>query len=278
MAKFLGQFESNTPEWHDLRKGKVGGSQVGAILGVNPWESAVTCWYKVTGQISSDIPVSSSMRIGTLIEEALFNIWCAENPEFESVYQPGTFAHDDFPQFISNPDAFITDEAGNKGVVDFKYSASFWDEVPEHYLWQVRWYMWVNDLDFAYVAGLIGGRWKQFRVERSDFLEEIMVESVLRFWEACVSLTRPAWDGSESTYETMREVNSDIVAGDVELGELGRNLMDAVIGFNDAQSDLNEAKSRVLDALGDSRNGLLNGERICYRQMASSGKPFLKVM
>jgi predicted phage-related endonuclease len=41
-AKFLGDFEAGSQEWHDLRNegGAIGGSDIGAIAGLSPWESA----------------------------------------------------------------------------------------------------------------------------------------------------------------------------------------------------------------------------------------------
>ena len=38
-AKLLGVFESGTSEWHEARADGIGGSEVGTILGLNPWES-----------------------------------------------------------------------------------------------------------------------------------------------------------------------------------------------------------------------------------------------
>jgi putative phage-type endonuclease len=279
MAQFLGSFESNTPEWLELRKGKLGGSQVGAVLGLNPWESAVTCWYKVTGQISSDIPVSEAMMIGTELEESMFRIFANKHPEWNCDYQPGTYAHDKYAQFIANPDIIVTDPYNNQmGVVDLKYSSSFWDDAPPpHYVAQVNWYMWIMGLDFAMVAGLIGGRWREFRIERNDFAIDSMVDKALEFWGNVESLTRPEWDGSESTYETMRQVNGDVEDTGVELGDLGARLIDALSVHKESELVLTQVKSEILGVMGDAKNGLLNGSRICYRQKASNGKPFLKI-
>jgi hypothetical protein len=35
-AEFIGDFEPDTPDWHQLRLQGVGGSEIGTILGLNP--------------------------------------------------------------------------------------------------------------------------------------------------------------------------------------------------------------------------------------------------
>ena len=56
-ADFLGDFESGSPEWHNLRNedAAVGGSDIGSIAGLSPWESPITKWAKKTKQIPDDV-------------------------------------------------------------------------------------------------------------------------------------------------------------------------------------------------------------------------------
>lgn len=276
MAKFLGRYESNTPEWHALRKGCLGGSQVGAVMGVNPWESPVAVFYKVTGQIPSEITETRNMRLGKLLEEGMFNNFVVEHPDWECEYQPGTFAHDDFDKFRSNPDILVKTPEGN-GVVDIKYSSEFWDEVPPHYVAQVRWYMWIHDLDFGMIAGLIGGRWREFRIERDDFYEDVMLDTVQAFWERVEANQRPDWDGADATYQAVRDLYPTVDDSEVELGGLGLSLLEAKNDLDEVTAEWNEIRSRVLDKMRHAKKGLLNGDAICYRQKSSTGSPFLKV-
>jgi predicted phage-related endonuclease len=55
-AVFLGNYESGSEEWHKLRNddAAIGGSDIGAIAGLSPWESAITKWAKKTGKISDE--------------------------------------------------------------------------------------------------------------------------------------------------------------------------------------------------------------------------------
>lgn len=39
-------------EWLELRKAYIGGSEAGAIIGMNPYKSAYTLWAEKTGRLS----------------------------------------------------------------------------------------------------------------------------------------------------------------------------------------------------------------------------------
>jgi putative phage-type endonuclease len=276
MAKFLGSYESNTPEWYALRQGAIGGSDVGAVLGVSPWKSPVALFYMLTGRIPDTFEDNPLMRLGRLLEKGMYDNLVAEHPDWECEYQPGTFAHDVHEFCHSNPDVLVKTPEG-KGVVDLKYSASWWSEVPENYVAQLRFYMWIHNLDFGLVAGVIGGRWQEYRVERDMFAEEVLVQQVLKFWDLVQTNTRPDWDGSDSTYQTMRSLYTDIEPSGVELGALGEELRKAMESAKIANEFWNETRSKTLAIMGEAKFGLLNGEKICYRQNSSSGVPFLKV-
>ena len=52
-AKLVGVFESGTSDWHEARAYSLGGSEIGTIMGLNPWESAYALWAKKTGKIEN---------------------------------------------------------------------------------------------------------------------------------------------------------------------------------------------------------------------------------
>lgn len=274
-AVLLGDFVNGSVEWHDARQNSLGGSQVGAALGLNPWESAYTLWLKLTGQIDTNIPSSMSMRLGTKLETPILEIFAEEHPELE-VFTTGTYAHKTDSWKHANLDALFRDDQG-MGVVEVKYSADFWSEVPKHYEYQVRWYMHILGLKRGVIVALCGSSYKEFWLEADDFVEEAMLERLHLFWILVQDKVQPDWDGSESTYQSMRQLNKDIVDNDVELGELADGLLEANKALTDAKNDYNFFASQVLAALGDAKNGLWNGERICYRQNSSTGTPFLKI-
>jgi len=277
MGKLIGVFENNSEAWHQARHGCLGGSQVGAAIGVSPWESAVTCFYKVTGQIPVVVPESDAMVLGKLLEKPLVDMFRYKHPDFVVDDMPGTWVHDNEVRFLANPDGIYTKPDGTRGILEIKTSSDFWSEPPLHYVAQVYWYMWILGLREAIIAGHIGGRYQEHVIVWDDFLWDVWHEQVMKFWDSVTALKQPEWDGSESTYKTMRDLNRDIVDEGVELGEIGEALVVVDAAYRRASENLNYVRSQALFEMRNAKTGLLNGEPICYRQNTSSGSPYLKM-
>jgi len=110
--------------------------------------------------------------------------------------------------------------------------------------------------------------WDQFEVDS-------MVQEVTRFLQYLDDDIMPDWDGSDSTYETMRLVNTGMEDAEEELGTLGMYLSLAYDKFKEAEAHLNELKSRTLDALGEKKHGVVEGVRVVSKQATRNGAPYL---
>lgn len=269
-----GVYANGSSEWHEARVGSIGGSEIGTICGLNRWESAVTLFYKKTGQIESSFEPSLAMELGTTLEPFILEQFARRHSEF-NVYTTGTYRSTLNPAFHANVDGIGV--GSETVVIEAKYSNDYWSEPPASYVAQVRWYMFVLGLKRGFIAALCGGSYKEFEIVHDVFEEQVLVSMAEKFLNQMANNVRPDWDGSDSTYKTLRDLHPDIVPGDVDLGLLGVELVNAQVAFDSAESFLNEMKSRVLDALGDAKNGLVDDIRVCYRQNTKSGSPFLKV-
>lgn len=275
-ASFLGAHENGSPEWHELRKGAVGGSQVGTILGVNPWESAVTAFYKATGAIDDHIEPSMSMRLGTKLEDDILEVFSEEHPELK-VFTTGTYASKAVAWQHANPDGIYEKADGTLGVIEIKFSRDYWSDVPPSYRKQVLWYMHVLGLDEAYIVALAGSAYQEFTIMRDQFEIDAMVQAVERFYSYVQNNVQPDWDGSESTYDTMRKVYSDMLDEEEDLGDLGMHLALAHDELKSAESKFRELQSRTLEALGNKKHGQVEGIRVVSKQQTKTGVPFLKM-
>ena len=274
-AKLIGSFEPGSTEWLELRRGAVGGSQVGAILGLNPWESAVTAFYKATGQMSDTITPSMSMRLGTKLESPILEIFAEEHPTWQ-VFTVGTYARKDADWKHANPDALYLDENGKWGIVEIKFSRDFWYAPPLHYVAQVRWYMHILGIEQALMVALAGSTYQEFEVGYDQFEIDAMVQAVDRFRLHVEKNVQPEWDGSSSTYETIRAINPDIDSSlTEELGTLGMYLSLAKDDLDAAEVKYRELQSRTLDAMGSAKFGAVDDVVIVQRQQRGQGAPFL---
>jgi len=277
-ATLLGEFDNQSPEWYELRNrvGVISGSEIGTILGLSPWTSALTLWAEKTGKIERSVTPNVAMRLGTLVEPAIRQLYVEQHPKHE-VREVGTYASKRYDWMHANPDAICIDDEGNGYILEIKHTATYWDSIPENYKAQVFWYMYVFDLKKAVFAVVNAGRYKEYVLLWEDFEFLAILHRVVNFRQNVLDNIQPDWDGSESTYETVRQLSSGIESRDEELGTLGVELVNAQTDFDKAESHLREMKSRVISALNGAKNGCIDGEVVVTLSQRSGNAPFLTI-
>ena len=280
-ATLLGVFESGSEEWHDARHSGIGGSEIGTIMGLNPWESAFALWAKRTGQIPDDPPQNWSIRFGRAFELPMLELWAEEHPEYE-VFLTGTWQHAEHDFLHANPDALARHrESGEWVVVEIKTSRGTWGVTPPAYVAQVMHYMEVLHLKRAVIVAVAGWNYEERWVDYDDFQAVSQITAATRFWHHLMDVEKPEWDGSKATYEATRYMHPEIEDAEVDLGELGFALTKAQANFYASEEHLNQCKSVVLDAMGKAKYGYVmkDGKKwvVAHRQARGSGTPWLVV-
>jgi putative phage-type endonuclease len=272
-ARYLGTFEPNSPEWHNARKG-IGGSDVASVMDKNPWKSAFQLWAEKTGQISDDIEPSMPMKLGTAFEPTIRALFAKENEAWLTVHETGTWQSIENPKLVANVDGIIEWHNGKLGVLEIKFTRQYWDELPEHYNLQVQHYLQVLGLERGMVVAVAGGDWKEFEVVRDESLVEDMKTRVRAFSALVEANTPPEYDGSDSTYETVRQLSDGLEDGEIELGSLWSNLTSTKAQADYWDNALKAQKSAVLAFMNGIKYGLYQGEKVVALQ-ARNGKPFI---
>lgn len=278
-ANLLGVFENQSEEWAEARKGAIGGSQVGTILGLNPYESPLTCYYKMRGEIPDRVEPTLRMRMGTLFEAPMLQLFAEQHPTWQ-VHGSATYESKLYPFLHANPDGFFTDEDGEIHLIEVKTSRDFWSEVPAAYVAQVQHYLWMFGIRHAKVVALTAGDYNEFDIWFDPFTAEANLEALLAFWERVQKGEKPDFDGSASTYNTMRELNLTVSDSRVEIAEqLGIDLVNTAVEVDELEKKLSELKSRVLDQMGDARTAFILVQDdefvVASRQVRGEGKPYL---
>lgn len=288
-ATCLGVFESGSPEWHQQRAMGIGGSEVSTICGLNRWESAYTLWAKKTGRINGELKQSEPMFWGSRLEGIILDEFARRNPGLYVDAAPGTW-HGQNIWEIANPDAVFRDENGEFGIVEVK-TAAYADDwvlpaegvrgdasgVPRYYLTQVQWYLRIMGFKKAVVVALFSGnKYREFDVPADEFQQSADYDLVQEFWQKVQADERPDWDGSTSTYESVRSLNPDIDDTDVELGPLGHAYVSALDALATAESATTMLKSMILDNMGMAKRGMVDGKVVVKRQAGRNGAaPYL---
>jgi len=275
---FASDAESNTPEWHAERAKGLGGSELGTILGLNPYESAYTLWHKKMGLVEDHVEPNWSIRFGNAFERPILELFAEEHPELE-IFETGSFYHKQHEWMRANPDAIAVDrETGEWQIIEVKTARAGWDEIPKHYISQVQWYMSVLGFTKGTIVAVAGWNYVEHELELDPFVNKVNFTAAQRFYNSLTTGEKPDWDGSKSTYETVRLLHPDISDEAVEIPqELASGLIEKNNQFLQAQAELNKMKSQVYDAMGKAKHATSSGEVVAMRQARGFGKPYLVI-
>ena len=186
-------------KWLWERKKGIGGSDAGAILGVNPYKSAFLAWQdKVTDDI--DESQSEAAYWGTVLEDIVAKEFSKQTgKKVRRVNR--TLEHAKYPFIRANIDR---DVVGENAILECKTANAFYakewkeDQVPASYLAQCQHYLAVTGAQTCYIACLIGGQrfvWKA--VSRDEELIQMILTAEIEFWENHVLTgVPPEMDGS----------------------------------------------------------------------------------
>jgi putative phage-type endonuclease len=279
-ARLVGNYAAGSPEWHTARSLGVGGSEVGTILGLNPYESAYALWAKKTNRIPSEIQENWAIRFGKAFEDPILRLWQEEHPEWE-VFTTGTYQDEHCEYRLANPDAMAKHrETGEWMVVEVKTARNTWDEVPPAYTAQVLHYMGVMQVRRGVIVAVAGMTWNEYDVPYNQYMINVQNEALEQFWQSIVNDTKPDWDGSEATYNAVRVQYEEIDAVEFELGQLGLDLLSAQLEADMAYKRLLKLKAEVMDYMGMAKWGVVKEggvtRRVASRQMRA-GQPSLIV-
>jgi predicted phage-related endonuclease len=169
------------------RRTRIGGSEIGAVLGCDPWKDAHALWLFKRGLVER-IPPNMRMRMGTACESVILEEYAAVSGR--PIRPGGAMVHHlTIPFMVYSPDALCLHES--RGVdaklvnPDQKYKwGSTADEIPEHIQLQCHWYMAAMDYPVWDVAAcLTSGELMIYTVERDLALEEEILKRAEEYWQ-----------------------------------------------------------------------------------------------
>lgn len=279
-AVLLGQHEPNTPEWDGLRSRGLGGSEIAAVVGLSPWQSRFSLWHLKRGSIGKQNE-NAGMRWGSLLEPVICDYF-ASTRDLLDVLPAGTYRHHEREWQIANPDRLLwDDEHGHVGILEVKtahqYDAHEWghgpEDIPPYYRCQVLWYLDALELPVAHLAVLIGGSdYREYAIPYSADEAEWLREQGRAFWKSVIDGDQPEIDGSDATYQAVRELHPQINGETVEIDpDLHEWFQASKKAAEQAAAEHTAAKATLLDAMGDAQYADVDGERVYRRQKSGRG-------
>ena len=222
-------------EWLEERKKSLGGSDIGAVLGMSEYSSPYTIWAEKTGKLPQ-FEGNEWTRLGNDLEGYVAQRFC-EASGLKVVNDNSTWRNDKYPHLHANIDRRVV---GMKAGVECKLTSEFNatkyknGEFPDRFYTQCVEYLAVTELERWFLAVLIYGKgikiYQMTRIpddvvpewcESSVYVEDGEIEALVKvtrdFWNDYVlTNTPPMADGSASTSDTLKmiypESNGDTVS------------------------------------------------------------------
>lgn len=178
---------SLTAEQIEQRRSGLGGSDAGAVLGLNPYKTPVDVYLEKMGQALPEED-NDAAYWGNVLEDTVAQEY-ARRKGVKVQRRNDHFQNKDHPFMMANIDRWVV---GQRKILECKtagqYVSDQWgpdgsDQVPDSYLIQCTHYMLVMGVDVADLAVLIGGR--DFRTYTIGFdrkLADIIIEREHDFW------------------------------------------------------------------------------------------------
>jgi putative phage-type endonuclease len=261
---------SNDPNWLELRKSGIGASEISAVLGLNPWMSALQLWALKTGKMEASAEESERMWWGKELEPSVLKRYRI-NTDRWAVPFGFLLKSKEFPWALATPDGFtcenndapLNEDAWPLQIkTTSEYNADKWgDGPPDYILVQVQHEMLVTGAVRATLACLVGGQkliW--IDVERDEtWINKIKYHGE-KFWRLVQDSQPPEPDGSLSSREALAALYPTADSAKmIEMPADLRDLTDQIAELN-GQSKiildaLNLRKNRLKAALGDAEKG-----------------------
>ena len=193
-------------EWLDLRKTGIGGSDAGAVCGLNPYVSSIGVYLNKIGK-APEVEDNEAMRQGRDMEDYVARRF-SEKTGLKVRRSHQLYRSKEHPFMIADVDRMIVGEdAGLECKTVSAYGADKWKDgqIPVHYLLQCLHYMAVTGKKTWYIAAVILGVDFQYRkIEWEEEMISKLIDVEQRFWEQFVcSGHMPDPDGTEACSESL---------------------------------------------------------------------------
>ncbi|KEH96870.1 hypothetical protein Z962_05755 [Clostridium botulinum C/D str. BKT12695] len=268
----------NKLNWLQERQKGIGGSDVGAILGINKWKTPFEVYLEKTEPITEVKEQSEAAYWGDQFEEVVAKEF--ERRTGKKVRRDRRhFKHKKYPFMVANIDRRVV---GESAVLECKTANQFlakeWkdEEIPASYLVQVQHYLEVTGAEKGYIAVLIGGQ--KFickEVERDEELIRMIINTEKEFWKLVENKTPPALDGSSAAEKWVNEKFK--IANEGEIVELDSSYKNKLQEYFELKKREKEFKEEIKQLENQLKNDIGNAElahvpgfHISWKQIKSS--------
>ena len=267
--------------WLRERRRGIGGSDIGAILGLSKYRSPLDVYLDKIGE-APEQGISDAMYWGTMLEQIVADEYARRTGSKVRRVNAICVA-DDAPWRRASVDRIV---AGQRKILECKTAGSHmtgdWgpsgsDQVPDVYRAQVAWYQHVLDYDDADLAVLIGGRdYRIYHLPRDRGLEQLIVHAAAKFWLEHVNKKIPPDPICDRDLSTLYAVDNgealDVTGDDATISAVER-LADINAQIKSLEASKKDVRAQIAEKMRDASVLTVAGEPILtYKAPASHAK------
>lgn len=275
--------EPGSAEWLDARRNFVGGSDVAAIMGLNPYRNARDVWMDKTGR-GGDNDSNLAMRAGTFMEPFILAEYERATGR-KGVKPTAMYQSNDHSWLAANLDWLSEDYTL---VADAKRSEApqLWgesgtDEVPVGYFMQMQAYMLITGIEAAELAALLPRNdLRIYPIQPDTQIQNRIVEATGEFWDKYVKTDTPPPidEAMEGTLASVKRLYNRVEPEKVTLPD---PLSITVERFMQVKNEIkalsmqkDSLESIILDQIGNAESAEIPGRYAMTRKQVIK-KPYL---
>ena len=240
----------------------IGGSDIGAILGLSRFRSPLEVWMEKMGNAVKQLD-SLPLRFGSFAESFVASEY-SRSTGFDLIHDESIHIHPEHSFMSAHIDRFVLGNGFTLSrILECKtanpVSSSEWgevgsDEVPLTYLCQVAWYQAITGIEQADLAVLFGNSdFRIYGIARDKELEQMIIQKALFFWNEYVLKDISPHVQSEADCHTLfskSDPNKSVEAKAKTL-ELARRLQTLNSEIDSREAEISHIKQSIMSELGE---------------------------
>lgn len=220
MKKLVSTLNLDKKEWLKYRKSGIGGSDAGAVCGLNPYRTAMQVYQDKVSEEIEEVD-NEAMRQGREFEDYVAKRFMEATGK-KVRRANAMFYNEENPFMLADVDRMVVGEnAGLECKTASPYMADKWKDgnIPLSYQIQCYHYMAVCNADAWYLAVVIYGReFKYYKIERDEVVIADLIQIEKAFWENHVMKQQiPDPDGSKLADSVIAEYYKNSIADTIPL-------------------------------------------------------------
>jgi putative phage-type endonuclease len=247
-------------------------TEVAAVLGISPWDSAFNLYWRKRGEIP-ETGDDDRLSLGRHLEPWIADRWAAAHPQYR-LQMGGLYASAARPWQLATPDRLLIPageaSAGPVAVLEIKTSGSYdgWgvdgsDEIPPHYRAQVLWQADVLGLTGGDACGFVcclflsSRQIRTYRIAYDTADVAFMRGQAEEFLDRLRGGVPPDIDAHTATAAALRQLHPKVEDTTVEVDEdLAYTYRSAGEAVRDALTDKALVEAQLRAAMGNAKTAI----------------------